>query len=270
MVFRWAAFFALASGSWARPTVTVAPVDPSLAGMSLIGPSDSGYQAAVGALVQASDVADLAAVRPYSVVLVNNTGRNVFTYVVRFDYTAPQGRTGNQRVGSSQMPPNPKPLIAAGKQALITIRGQYTGTGGGAGSVVLKLRPNEYYQTAVNMTISLDSVLFDDGLFVGPDRSGQFARDTAALSAHVAFYKAVPAFQGQDPSQLAQYLSSLAPAASRQADAGLNPGPYMHVLSSNAGGYQMLLARKGAAAVFSNAQINYDVVSAYQLHRQGN
>ena len=168
------------------------------------------------------------------------------------------------------MPPNPQPLIAAGKQALITIRGQYTGTGGGADSRVLKLLPNEYYRTAVNMTVSLDSVLFDDGWFAGPDRSGQFARDTAVLSAHVAFYKAVLAFQGQDPSQLTQYLASLASVASGQADAGLNPGPYMHVLSSSAGGYQTVLARKGAAAVFSNAQINYDVVSAYQLHRQGN
>jgi hypothetical protein len=67
---------------------------------------------------------------------------------------------------------------------------------------------------------------------------------------------------------LAQYLASLATAAAGQADAGLDPGPYMHALSSSAGGYRMLLARKGAAAVFSNAQINYDVVSAYQLHRQ--
>jgi hypothetical protein len=86
------------------------------------------------------------------------------------------------------------------------------------------LRPLGYYDASQSIAIALDSALFSDGQFVGPDTQDRFDAEQARLAATQTFAKAVAACKTQtDPgSALKTYLS--AAAAGLDSASAAEPG----------------------------------------------
>src|ERR1700761_9343151 len=87
----------------AQPSVTVASISESLPGITLIGASDPGYFPAVRALIGDSALPPYEPMRPFSVLVRNDTARPIIALCVIFDVTQ---FNGTKQGGMAMCPDN--------------------------------------------------------------------------------------------------------------------------------------------------------------------
>lgn len=254
----------------AQPAITVSPVPGSLAGVTLIGPNDAAYPAAVQTLIPPDQIAAYRPMLPYSVLVRNDTGRAMIDVCVIFEATQPTGyKTGSISECPGNIPPNgSRALLAPGAQILISAVPQFNYT------VPRRHLPSsdspriQQVAAAKSIVVSLDSAVFADGSMSGPDTQTNFLRYSARLAADRDYAAAVKGFEGEPLASLNTYLDEL--------DAGSRRGPaqpvydweYRHRLGVDARGLKMALSGRHAAEInpFANAAQVGAAAAAFPLH----
>jgi len=271
---RWILAFALAAKILAaQPAVVVTPISDSLPGMALVGPSDPDFLLAVQALIGAADFASYQPGLPYSVLVRNGTSQALIDACVIFDVTQANGKKDGSLawcMGSIPPPAGAKPLLAPGAQLLASAIANYA-------YITPRRNPPlpapatrlAELSSAASITISLDSVLFADGTFAGPDTRNNFVQDSQKLAADQAFAAAVLSYQSGSVSGLQSYLDSEA-VADRSGGLGSQLN-YVHRMAAHARLLKKVLAKPapkgGAAQVFASATALANDAAGFNLHK---
>ena len=267
---RWCCLFLLVSALNnldAQPKVTIAPLDPSLASViTVVDPSDPAFQSAVANALPSDAIPTFERVLPYSVVIRNNTSMPVVSVIFYVDIVDEHGRTSRNMQGSGNIPPANDFLVAAGQAMLMTADSRYSAAAvhfSNQRSVTKELpqRSLEQYGSAASVTFVIDSVLFADGRFVGPDKAGAFAGWSSRLVNEAAIARAVLALQGRSTEDLQSYLADVV-ATPRASTNGFDISP-----AKEAASYQRLLKAKGPESVLANAKDMLQRATDFSIHR---
>jgi hypothetical protein len=219
-------------------------------GLILIGPADPGFEDIAGSVLKGRNDFTYESLKPYSVALQNKTHRTVVAYSIRWEYPAPNGKTGiwDQSFGQpsglldgTKRKTDPSVdkgglTIAPGEWKLITPK-SYIGSESRVTSEaeVANQGYRAYLQSVASqlshgeLTVTLDGAFFNDGTFVGPDRTGYFEIFKAEVTAkHDLLIRVVNASKaGQGLAQVASEIESSLPA-SRQDDPRPGTTPAEH------------------------------------------
>ena len=269
---RWFSLFLLVSALnslLAQPKVTIAPLDPSLASVvSVVDPSDPGFRDAVAKALSLDAIPAFERILPYSIVIRNSASISVVSAIFFVDVVDGHGRVSRNMQGSGDIPPSGANdfVLASGKAMLMTADARYSAAAVhfmSTRSVMKELpqRPVEQYDSAVRITFVIDSVMFADGRFVGPDKAGAFIGWTSRLVNEAAVARAVLAFQGRTTEDLQTYLASVA-ATPRPSANAFDVSP-----AKEAAGYQRVLKNRGLDDVFANARDILQRATDFSIHR---
>ncbi|HMH43834.1 MAG TPA: hypothetical protein VK557_10150 [Pyrinomonadaceae bacterium] len=172
-------------------------------GISLIGSNEPSFDSLMASVVPNEARENVEALRSVSVFLTNDTDHSVIAYSVKWEmvtgdgklktetreYLAPNalmGRSTVDLIGVIQ--PHSTRLVSL---APLVEAAKHPGVGGGAGPGTRGDSALQHYVDALRarnaqdskITISLDSVLFDDGRFAGPDTRERFGKIQAIIQA---------------------------------------------------------------------------------------
>jgi hypothetical protein len=125
----------------------------------------------------------------------------------------------------------------------------------------LAQRPLERYASAASITFTLDSVVFADGKFVGPDKPHAFGGLASRVATEAKFARAVLAFQGHKPDEILQYLATAASALEpHQSDGSVTTAQLARQ-------YLLVFKEKGPKAVLDRAATDLERATAFSIHR---
>jgi len=261
----------------AQPKVAIAPLEPSLASVvAIVDPSDPALQAAVADALSSGAIPAFERVLPYSILIRNNASIPLVYAVVYVETVDEHGRASRNMLGSGGgFPPSGANdfLLAPGQSMLTSPDSRYNAAAlyfmrapsdrhNDSGRLKeLTQRPLEQYDSAVSITFVIDSVLFADGRFVGPDKANAFAGWSSRLSNEAAVARAVLAYQRRTAEDLQGYLASVA-ATPRPSANAFDVSP-----AKEAASYQRLLKDKGLENVFANARNMLQRSTDFSIHR---
>jgi hypothetical protein len=258
----------------AQPKVILAPLDASFApALTAVDPSDPSFHASIENLIPPAVLPVFTPILPYSIVVRNHSSIPVVAFVAYVDIVDAQGQSSSEMQASGNIPPYDKNdfLLAPGKEMLFTADRQYGGeairlTRQGimqpdARLEQLAQRPLERYASAASITFTLDSVVFADGRFVGPDKPHAFGGLAGRIATEAKFARAVLAFQGHKPDEILQYLATAANALEpHQSDGSVTTGQLARQ-------YLLVFKEKGPKAVLDRAANDLDRATAFSIHR---
>jgi hypothetical protein len=256
---------------WSQPKVALAPIDPSLSGITVIAANDSRFESAVATLIKPRDMPAFKPLLPYSVVVRNDTSRNLLGLCVVFRMIDQNGHAGGTSRNFKNFPTGRKPLLIPGQMMLVSV--EQPRLQPRASGVRLKIgmtHPLDYYDSSQAVNISLDSVLFEDGTFVGPDTVDTFDRTAAELSAVQTLAKSVLAYKSEGgAAALQKYLADTAASfgTSLQKDETLFESTLGLKLAQRAGMLSDELSARGAEAVFSDASAMLNETANVTIHK---
>jgi hypothetical protein len=165
-------------------------------GLVLIGPADPGFEEMASAALKGRRDIVYETFKPYSVILQNKTEKTVVAYVVRLEFNSANGKLvswqryfgqvtalldGNKRKSNPEadragptIPPNAWKIVTPesyiGSESRVTSEASAANDEFRAYLQHLTSRLNQ----GTGMTASLDGAFFEDGTFVGQDKSGFF------------------------------------------------------------------------------------------------
>lgn len=182
-------------------------ITPSgIAGINLLGPDCDEFEAALAPLLGGAPREMLAPALPFSVIVVNDSGRTVSLLGVRFDMTGPRGKrysvihyadTLRNPEKSDFLPGTARFVCAEPSFTALLLRGD--------GTLDRCERNNlENLQGMLSFSAKLDSVAWDDGRFEGPDSCGAFERLGHQREVEAEFRALVV---GADPSEAESLLN---------------------------------------------------------------
>jgi hypothetical protein len=271
---RFATFVMASAILYAQPTVVVAPLDKSIPpGVTVVPPSDPSFGPLVDGLVPASARPVVRPILPYSIVVRNNSTLPILVVVIYADVVDAQGHLSS--VGQAQYSPGGFPFVKDNRHPLLPQGGSvffppdevYTN----AIQLLQHNMPVEtrrynktlelpaFYDSARSVTFVLDSLLFADGKFVGPDKAnmlGDWSNQVAALS---ALDKAILSYRGRSVDDLKAYLAKMSMLS--------HVSSYTRELAQAARRYERYLGKMGPDALFDNVQIDEERVASLPLHR---
>lgn len=157
--------------------------------LMLIGPNDPTFYKL---MAEKTSGAGIRAAKPFSVFVVNNAARSVAACMVKWDVLQSDGRIithSRANSGTLQIVPDGRSAhfsddIVPNSNRLFSLIDSVEDSerqfrmGGGSPDLVRQL------SESVKVTVSIDGVLFTDGLFVGPDTKNYFARLSAEIEAN--------------------------------------------------------------------------------------
>lgn len=154
-------------------------ISPSgVEGISLIAPGSAEFEAALAALLGAvpRDAVDPAI--PFSVIVANDSPRPVAFLGVRFDMTGPLGKAYSVIHYADTLRTPDKADFRPGTKRFVCAEPSYTSLLlRGHGEPDPRARLNlENLNKALDVRASLDSVVYDNGRFEGPDSLGAYER----------------------------------------------------------------------------------------------
>ncbi len=162
--------------------------------VSLVGPSDQAYASASSPFLSKVSSPISSYLMPFSIVIINSAQVGIVGYTFRWIFTHPDGsqttpqstfiqihQLFNNEGGpqfkdpgrGSSIPPGGSRLISP----LMTLDGVSVAAPSlsGLSDFYMKMRD------CTQLTVILDAILFQDGLFAGPDVSGSFDKFRAAV-----------------------------------------------------------------------------------------
>jgi hypothetical protein len=258
----------------AQPKITLTPLDGSFApDLTAVVPSDPSFQASIENMIPAAVLPVFKPILPYSIVVRNHSSLPVVAFVAYVDIVDAEGRSNSEMQASGNIPPYDKNdiLLAPGKEMLFTADRQYGGeairlvrqgiTRPDARLEQLAQRPLERYASAASITFTLDSVVFADGKFVGPDKPHAFGGLASRVATEAKFARAVLAFQGHKPDEILQYLATAASALEpHQSDGSVTTAQLARQ-------YLLVFKEKGPKAVLDRAATDLERATAFSIHR---
>lgn len=203
-------------------------------GLMLIGPTSADFQQMADNVLQGRTDYVFEQLRPYSVILQNTTQKIIVGYALRWEYLGPNGKRipvdktiGQVKALRDGLFPKSKStygmtaVIAPGSWRIVTPQ-SVVGSDTAVTSPALIANPEfvkfmaykaDKLQNAQNLTVSLDGVFFDDGTFVGPDRSAFFEVFQWELEAkqHLLEHILRAVRAGQDPDTVAAQIENSLP-----------------------------------------------------------
>jgi hypothetical protein len=177
----------------AAQSVTVNPGKWVENGIELTPYPSSAFQAKLAEAGPAPSGIDVSALYPVSFFLTNNTGHKIVAYSVVWTVKSSNGHVfQHQRLAGSLRSPNGSLSIPSGASRLVTI---VSATSSPVANTLATDSPTtQRVQSSVlsasgmfpstsEVSISLEAVLLDDGLALGPDSTHAFVRMQAEASA---------------------------------------------------------------------------------------
>jgi hypothetical protein len=258
----------------AQPKVTLAPLDGSFApALTAAVPSDLSFQASIENLIPPAVLPVFKPILPYSIVVTNHSSIPVVAFIAYVDIVDAEGHSSNEMQATGNIPPYDKNdfLLAPGKEMLFIADRQYGGeairlirqgiTRPDARLEQLAKLPLERYASAASITFTLDSVVFADGRFVGPDKPHAFGGLASRIATEAKFARAVLAFQGHKPDEILEYLATAASALEpHQSDGSVTTAQLARQ-------YLLVFKEKGPKAVIERAATDLDRATAFSIHR---
>ena len=236
--------FVLACGALrAQPAVIVAPFDNSIPrGVTIVPSSDISFDSlASDSTIPTASRSVFLGILPYSIVVRNNTTQSILAATVYVDVVSAMGRRISNVQTRGSVPP-----LKVGCCAILPVAGSLLFTADQAYTEAVSrlhdhapLRDNfadvtrelpVFYDSAKSITFVLDSVLFADGKFVGPDAKHKFDEYSTQLSVQSFLDKAVLTYRGRSADDLKNYLETLS-----TVPAGAQVSDYERRLSNAAG-----------------------------------
>jgi hypothetical protein len=182
-------------------------ITPSgIAGMALVGPDCDEFEAALAPLLGGAPRELLAPALPFSVIVVNDSGRAVSLLGVRFDMTGPRGKpysvihyadTLRNPAKSDFLPGTARFVCAEPSFTALVLRGDDTWDRCERNNL-------DNLRRMLSFRAALDSVAWDDGRFEGPDSCGAFERLGRQREVEAEFRAQVV---GADPSEAESLLN---------------------------------------------------------------
>jgi len=174
-------------------------------GLVLVGANDPLFPSMANAILNGRDDLLYNTFHPYSVILWNKSGKTVVEYCLRWEFTKPDGKrvAWDMSYGDTMGlldGPTPKAGALIGKLAAIVRPNEWTivtpksqlgsmsrvtpSSRASIGAYMASVQNDlGILRSGSDLTISLDGAFFDDGTFVGPDKSGFFDRFKAQVTA---------------------------------------------------------------------------------------
>jgi hypothetical protein len=177
--------FVCVTACFGATSVQINVKDLQAEGVRLIPSTDPTFTPQVEALWGGALTRELETLKPFSVLLRNDSSRTVIAYSVRWVCTAPDGKTFVRNMFSPNLSPDIDNglSIPVGQLAFVSPTHAITtataakarNTAGGRGGAVLQPDADRKIAEAMwkqaSVTISIDGVVFSGGEFVGPDES---------------------------------------------------------------------------------------------------
>jgi hypothetical protein len=193
-------------------------------GLVFISPTHQDYDKELAAILKKQDGATKEAadsVRPFSVILVNRSNKDVIAYAVQWEAVDAEGARAGQIDSYIQPgtlmgadPPDDEKIKAMGSavrahQSRLLFWGGFDGDlrtlskGGGV---------DPQLAGAVSVTASLDCAVFDDGTAVGPDTSNFFSQVEGQVQAKKDLLRSIHSqyFSGKPPVEILDAVGALA------------------------------------------------------------
>jgi hypothetical protein len=262
------------SALYAEPAIVVAPLDKSFGSeLKIIRPADPDF-ASISDLKWGSNVAFFRPIVPYSILVENMTSKAIVEISVAVDIvTADGSRISMTQRRKSGFPPSRvlQAALPAGGAVLFSADLRYTSVAGRMFKGKMPRHSAEpasaeeisLYRSAMNITFTLDSVLFGDGQFAGPDKAKRFDVNSSNLLAQRLLGNAVLAHQNgladQDDDALRSFLADTI-ASARLTPPTYSGAPisstYARSLKQLASLYMGVLDTRGAMALFDFVRSN--------------
>jgi hypothetical protein len=253
-----------------QSNVSVSPTSGIVfGGISLIGPSDSSFLPTVTTMIDPSELPAFQPILPFSVVVHNGSSKDLIGICVAFEIVDATGKHGFLSQSFETIPPAGvrHPILAAGGSLFVSPERGYSyiavHSNFGAGLT----HPMTFYTSAASIKTSLDSVIFTDGTFVGPDTQSKFAQYTGRLAADRDFANAVLSYKGGAVASLKTFLDGEAVRSHNLSPSQAYQYEYTKERSVRARNSQQTLAKKGFDAVISNALELSSDASQVNLHK---
>lgn len=267
--------FVLACGALrAQPPVIVAPFDNSIPrGVTIVPSSDISFDSLASDSIPTASRSEFLGILPYSMVVRNNTTQSILAVTVYVDVVSAMGRRTSNVQTRGSVPP-----LKVGCCAILPVAGSLLFTADQVYTeAVSRLHDHApmqdnfadvtrelpvFYASAKSITFVMDSVLFADGKFVGPDAKHKFDEYSTQLSVQSFLDKAVLTYRGRSANDLKNYLETLS-----TVPAGAQVSAYERRLSNAAGLYGAMLRRKGPEVLFATVEIDAQRVASVPIHR---
>jgi len=150
----------------------------AIAGVRLLGSGTDEFEQELVPLLGRAPRELMAPSLPYSVILVNDSGRAISLLGVRFDMTGPYAKTYSVIHYADTLRNPEKADLRAGARRFICAEPSFTALLlRRDGDLSSRGRNNlDNLRKMLNVSASIDCVAFDDGQFEGPDTQGAFER----------------------------------------------------------------------------------------------
>ena len=208
----------------------------AVSGVSLIAPNSPMYDAAVHDLVpKLGDRTVLSPILPYSVVVKNVGARDIHTIIVRYEYI--NGTVKNPT--GAFIAPQQRGQFAAGAAELFTPSGALRNfIRRDRNAYELALRNLPQVADSLTVRVSLDGIVFEDGEFLGPDKTETFKYLRYQVESFQEVLSEVSAMRSQPDELVQARLEELSRAGTNIVDARLQmtrratAGSLLHTLKT--------------------------------------
>lgn len=163
--------FALPILAMAQTTINIKDLRGD--GLTLIPSTDATFEARSAALLGTPSAADAPFI-PYSVILTNSTAKTVRAYALQWSFIDKSGATnGKVHLEQNFDPSQSGTEIAPGGARQLSPQGLVAGSATNLAYTKFFDSPNDLARLSnqVSITVSLDSVAFEDGKVIGPNES---------------------------------------------------------------------------------------------------
>lgn len=196
-------------------------------GISLFRLGDPEFQTAITQILSPGDSDKIGGLLPYALVVRNDTGVFLMSVTVLYSFPSPvqAGKTVRNRIASMTQVADRALMLPPGDSLLVTPVGDIGGTVDSRGqrrrfpiitdsSMFLIERQIKFYRDKA-ITVSIDSLLFEDGALVGPDSGELETYVNANRRAEIELYSKIVQLRGPD---LKAYLNEAAAPNLEQND----------------------------------------------------
>ncbi|HEY2499501.1 MAG TPA: hypothetical protein VGK24_20765 [Candidatus Angelobacter sp.] len=184
------------------------------AGLTVLDATSSDFMSEIQTLLDTEAISKTSSFLPYSLVVINNTGRYIWGFTVVYsypDWISPSGTAWKHRISPSAAgPANRARMLAPGTRFLITPVSDFLASRDANGNRMLQpffddgldrmIQDFESKHTKNNERVeaSIDSIIFEDGTLAGPDSEGMMRKVNDRIRAEKDLAASVSNLRGED------------------------------------------------------------------------
>lgn len=180
-------------------------------GMTVVDHTSPEFIAGVRKFMDADIESKSSSFLPYSIILINNTGKYVWGFTVVYSYPdkiAPAGTPWRYITSPSSRSTDRREMLEPGASMLITPISDVLGSLDAHGSKKLRMVWDEGLDRVLKVwdsdwssgriEVSVDSVIYEDGTLVGPDGSDRMGQLNARIRADSDLFASVYSLRGDE------------------------------------------------------------------------